>query len=130
MISDPNDPEMKAAVLRARSEIDEFIKILQSGSADFYSIKMRVQQGDSEDTELFWLDNLTYADEIFSGTIDNDPDLVTSVKHGQRVSVKKAEICDWLYVKNQKMYGNYTIRVLLPKYSKQDQDKIRRALAE
>jgi uncharacterized protein YegJ (DUF2314 family) len=121
-----DDPDMLAAFAKARSETDNFIAIMSAGTGEGYSVK--VAETDNGQTEYFWLDNLTYANGVFSGTIDNDPDLVKNVKMGQHVDVKKEDIFDWLYMKDGKMYGNYTVRVLLPKMSKEDADKIRAML--
>jgi len=125
---DKDDAAMKAAFAKARSETDAFIAIMQSGAPSSCSIKVGIT--DHDQVEYFWLDNLTYAGGVFSGTIDNDPELVKNVKMGQKVSVKKEEIFDWLYMKDGKMYGNYTVRVLLPKMSKEDADKIKAVLAD
>jgi len=123
-----DDPDMLAAFAKARGETDNFIAIMTAKTGDSYSVKVGVTDGDQ--TEYFWLDNLTYADGVFSGTIDNDPELVKNVKMGQAINVKKEEIFDWLYMKDGKMYGNYTVRVLLPKMSKEDADKIKAMLPD
>jgi uncharacterized protein YegJ (DUF2314 family) len=123
---DKDDPDMLAAFAKARSETDNFIAIMIAGTGDSYSVKVAVT--DNGQTEYFWLDGLTYANGVFSGTIDNDPELVKNVKMGQPINVKKEDIYDWLYMKDGKMYGNYTVRVLLPKMSKEDADKIRAML--
>lgn len=125
---DSADPAMNAAIARARSEVDSFIKILNSGGADSYSVKVPI--ADHGETEHFWLSDITYADGVFTGTIDNDPETVHNVKLGQKYSVKKIDISDWLYMKNGKMYGNYTVRVLLPKLPPEEAAKIRAMLAD
>ena len=123
-----DDPAMNAAIDRARSEVDVFIKILDAGDADSYSVKVPIT--DHGKTEHFWLSNITYADGLFTGSIDNTPEVVSNVKMGQQITVKKTEISDWLYMKNGKMYGNYTVRVLLPKMPPEDAAKIRAMLVE
>ena len=35
------------------------------------------------------------------------------MKFGQTITVTKGEISDWLYMREGKMYGNYTLRPLL-----------------
>jgi uncharacterized protein YegJ (DUF2314 family) len=121
------DKEMNAAIARARSEVDAFITILNAHGADSFSVKMPVHDG--KQVEHFWLTNVTYADGVFTGEIDNDPEFVHTVKLGQTVSVKKEEISDWLYMKDGKMYGNYTVRVLLPKMDPDEAAKIKAMLA-
>jgi len=125
-VVDKDDPAMLAAFDKARGETDNFIAIMAAGTGGSYSVKVAVT--DNDQTEYFWLDNLTYANGVFSGTIANEPELVKNVKMGDHIDVKKEAIYDWLYMKDGKMYGNYTVRVLLPKMSKEDADKVRAML--
>jgi uncharacterized protein YegJ (DUF2314 family) len=122
-----DDAQMNAAIARARSEVDRVIKALAAGRD--VSVKLAVREGSQ--VEHFWLSDVTYstATESFSGKIDNDPDTVRSVVLGQKVSVRKGEITDWLYVEGGRMYGNYTLRVLLPTMPKEEADRVRSQLS-
>ena len=123
-----DDAQMNAAITRARSEVGRVIKALASGHE--VSIKLAVRDGSQ--VEHFWLSDVTYSSvtETFSGKIDNDPDTVRTVAYGQSVSVPKGEISDWLYMEGGRMFGNYTLRVLLPKMPKAEADKVRSHLSE
>ena len=123
-----DDPQMNAAIARARSEVDRVIKALASGHD--VSVKLAVREGSQ--VEHFWLSDVAYssANQSFSGKIDNDPEMVSSVAYGQSVSVRKTEITDWLYIEGGRMYGNYTLRVLLPRMPKAEADKMRSRLSE
>ncbi|CAN5740290.1 DUF2314 domain-containing protein [soil metagenome] len=123
-----NDPEMIAAMDRARATIEPVIQKLEEGSVDTFSIKVKITEGDQ--VEYFWLNNIDLQDGIFTGTIDNTPQFVHNVKLGQKVTVKKSEIADWLYTRNGKMYGNYTLRVLLKKLPADEVAKYRGILAD
>jgi uncharacterized protein YegJ (DUF2314 family) len=103
--------KMDAAIKRARDEVDKFIKVMTTEKPDSVSVKVLVKDGDKG--EHFWLNEVTFADGKFTGKINNDPNAVKTVKFGQSVTVPKAEITDWLYMKGRKMYGNYTLRVLI-----------------
>jgi uncharacterized protein YegJ (DUF2314 family) len=122
-----DDPVMLAAFAKAHATTDQFIAILQANSGYNYAVKVKIQ--DTNGVEYFWLSNLTYANGVFSGDIDNDPEIVKNVKSGQHMEVQKADIYDWDYMKGGKMYGNYTARALLPKLSKEDADQMRALLA-
>ncbi len=125
---DGKDEEMNAAMARARATIEPVLQKLEEGSVDTFSVKVQVKDG--EQVEYFWLNNIDFQDGIFTGTIDNDPEVVHNVKLGQKVTVKKGEIADWLYTKNGKMYGNYTLRVLLKKMPPEEVAKYRKILAD
>jgi uncharacterized protein YegJ (DUF2314 family) len=49
----------------------------------------------------------------FSGTLDNDPDTVTTIKFGDTISFDEREIVDWLYLDGRRLKGNFTLCVLL-----------------
>jgi len=84
---DAEDPGMLAAIKKAQTEIDHFISVLQGGKSTTASVKVPIIENGR--TEHFWINDLTYQNDEFSGLIDNDPQLVTSVCAGQRVKVKK-----------------------------------------
>ena len=103
--------EMDAAIARAQSETDRFIAELANPTGESHAVKAPITDG--EETEHFWINNVTFKDGEFSGTINNDPGLVTNVRIGQQWTVAKEDISDWMYMRDGKMYGNYTMRPLL-----------------
>ncbi len=119
--------EMDAAIARARSEVDSFITEMSKGNGTDFAVKVPIT--DNDETEHFWLTDVVYRNGKFEGLIGNEPDIVSYVKMGQKWSVKKAEISDWLFMRDGKMYGNYTIRPLLKTMSDEEAAKIRSMLA-
>lgn len=119
----PGDPEMNAAIARARSEVDDFIKIMQGGNRQV-SVKVGIE--DHGKVEHFWLKDVTYENGIFSGLIDNEPEIVRNTAMGRKVSVKKEEISDWLYIQDGRMMGNYTLRAALKKMPDKEAAAIRK----
>lgn len=119
--------EMAAATARAISEVDDFITELNSGKWNSYAVKAPIE--DQGETEHFWLVDVKFADGKFTGRIDNDPGLVSNVKIGQDWTLGKTEISDWMYVKDGKMHGNYTLRPLLATMSDEDAAQYRAMLA-
>jgi uncharacterized protein YegJ (DUF2314 family) len=124
---DADDAQMNAAIAHAKATLPSFLKIFQANGADSYSIKVPIT--DKGQTEYFWLSDISYAGGKFTGTIDNDPELVHNVKLGQKMTVESSQVADWLYMKGDKMYGNFTVRVLLPKMSPEDRAKIQALMA-
>ena len=125
---DSDDADMKAAMDRARAEVDAVIQKLQGGEIEGMSVKVPIKDGG--ETEHFWLNTVTFQAGTFTGTVDNDPETVHNVKLGDKVSVKKDEISDWLYMKDGKMHGNYTLRVLFKQMPPDEVAKYKRLLAE
>ncbi len=126
---DADDQMMHAAIQRARSEVELFIKILRSGNTE---VSVKVPVNDGRTVEHFWLKDVGYSsvDGRFTGKIDNDPNDVKGIVLGQRVSIQKSEISDWLYMQSGRMYGNYTLRALLPRMPKARADALRKVLSD
>ena len=100
------EQEIKEGMARARLGTEGFILILQSGKASDCQVLLQVE--DHGKTELIWLRDLTYMDGKFSGIPINAPSIVGNVKDGERIEVRKEDICDWMYSEGDKTYGNFT----------------------
>jgi uncharacterized protein YegJ (DUF2314 family) len=120
--------EMDAAIARARGEVDAFIAELNNPTGEDHAVKAPVQDGEA--TEHFWLTGVSFRDGKFHGTINNDPGIVSNVKFGQSWSLSKEEISDWMYMRDGKMYGNYTMRPLLKTLPDEEAAQYRAMLAE
>ncbi|NRB74615.1 MAG: DUF2314 domain-containing protein [Verrucomicrobiales bacterium] len=107
-----DEAEMDAAMENARQHVEHFITAFEKGEGENYSVKAAIS--DDENTEYFWIVDLSYADGEFSGFVGNDPGLVTNVKYGDELTIAKDEISDWMYIIGEKIHGNYTMRVMFP----------------
>jgi uncharacterized protein YegJ (DUF2314 family) len=118
---------MDAAIARARSEVDSFIAEMSKGNGWDFAVKVPIE--DKGETEHFWLTDIVYRNGKFEGVIGNEPGIVTNVKFGQKWTAKKSEISDWMFMRDGKMYGNYTIRPLLKTMSEEEAAKYKSMLA-
>lgn len=125
---DYDEQEMEAAINRARSEVDVFIEQLTKGNGTDFSVKAPIT--DQGETEHFWLTDIQYRDGKFSGEIGNEPQSVGNVTIGQPWSVGKNEISDWMFMRDGKIHGNYTLRPLLKSAPLEEAAAIRSKLAE
>ncbi len=64
-----------------------------------------------------------------SGVVNNDPNDVTTVKLGQRIDFPIEQITDWMFLREGKIVGNATLRVLLKYMAKEQADQYRAMLA-
>ena len=62
--------------------------------------------------EHFWLTPVEPKGGRIFGVINNDPETVKTVKLGQRIEVPEPDITDWLYIREGRMIGNYTLRAM------------------
>ncbi|MCC9603735.1 DUF2314 domain-containing protein [Stieleria sp. JC731] len=122
-----DEAEMAAATERALAEVDTFIADLKSGRSENYAVKAPIE--DNGVTEHFWLTEVTFADNEFTGTINNEPGMVSNVTIGQQYSLGKTEISDWMFIRDGKMHGNYTLRPLLATMPEADADQYRAMFA-
>ena len=122
-----DEQEMEAAIARARSEVDSFIAEMSKGNGTDFAVKVPIE--DKDEIEHFWLTDIVYRNGKFEGKIGNEPGMVTNVKEGQKWSVKKSEISDWMFMRDGKMHGNYTMRPLLKTMSEEEAAKFKSLLA-
>lgn len=124
---DRYDPAaMEQAMQTARSSVSTFLAALEKGTADSYSVKARIV--DANGAEHFWISDVTFSGDTFSGVIGNEPGIVKNVGLGQAWTVKKDEISDWMYVVEGRIHGGYTIDPLLASYPKDQADALRARL--
>ena len=101
---------MQEAVTKARKTVGQFIGALQHpspGESDFEVKKPFLEKGN---VEHIWLSDVTFIGGRLQGKVDNEPVKIRGLKPGQVVSVNPDEISDWVYIKNGKLVGGYTIR--------------------
>lgn len=107
-----DDPRMNAAMDKARSTVRTFTAALQSPKAGQSAFSIKMEFTDGGNTEHMWLTPVTYDGTKFTGTVNNEPEKVKSVKMGQEVTVASDKISDWMYIENRKLVGGETLRVL------------------
>ena len=104
--------EMERAIAQARSTVDRFVKEIEQPTGTDHAVKAAVT--DKGEVEHFWLTDVRYSNGVFTGKLGNEPGLVSNVRLGQTLTVKREEISDWMFIRDRKMYGNYTMVPLLP----------------
>jgi len=110
----PNeDKEMAGAIAKARQSLPEYWKSCEKPAAPNMSCALKVMIRAGGQVEHFWLVNVERKGGGYAGTINNDPNLVKTVKAGQRYEFKEADVTDWMFMRNGKIVGNETMRPLL-----------------
>jgi uncharacterized protein YegJ (DUF2314 family) len=125
-----DDPEMLAAIAKGRETLPQFWEVFDKAEHGEKEFALKVKITDKHGTEHFWATELERKDGKIMGTINNDPDIVSNVKLGDRITIPEADISDWLYMRDGKMYGNYTLRPLLKHMSATEAAQYRQMLAE
>ncbi|MFT3880110.1 MAG: DUF2314 domain-containing protein [Gemmatales bacterium] len=107
-----DDPRMNAAMEKARASVKTFTAALKSPRAGQTAFSIKMAFTDGGNTEHMWLTPVTFDGTKFTGTINNEPEKVNSVKMGQKVTVAPDKLSDWMYIDNRKLVGGETLRVL------------------
>jgi uncharacterized protein YegJ (DUF2314 family) len=119
------DPDMAAAMRTARSTLPTFLALAETPrpSTSLFSVKVGIR-ADEQHVEYFWISSFTRANGRFSGTIDNEPELVKNVKLGDTFTFGEDQIVDWLYVEKGRMKGNYTACVLFRREPRKEAEAV------
>lgn len=125
-----DDPEMIAAINKARGALPLFWSKFEHPGPGETNFCLKVMIHDSGHTEHFWVNTLDKKDGKLSGNISNEPEFVHNVKLGQRIDIPDADISDWFYMRDGKMVGNYTLRVLFDHMPPDEVAKYRALLAD
>lgn len=120
---DDNDTEMNAAIDKARATAQQFIMALATPKVAQTSFTVKFLVLDGERSEHIWLLPVCCQEGKFRGTINNEPERVSTVKAGAEVTVGINEISDWMYVDNGRLVGGFTVRVLRARMSKTKGDE-------
>jgi len=125
-----DDPEMLAAIAKARETLPKFWAEFDHPQPKEENFCLKVGIKDGKETEHFWTEKIEKKDAKIFGTIANDPDLVHNVKLGDRIEIPEADISDWFYMRDGKLVGNYTLRVLFKQMPAAEVAKYKALLAD
>lgn len=123
-ISD-NDEEMNNAIDLARKNLKEFDTAFNDRSYDPGTISLKIKFSTKIGYEHIWVSQIRLELGSYYGLIDNLPRNAKDVKLGKRIKIDKDDITDWMFGRNGKLIGGYTLRAFrnrLSKHEKRDFD--------
>ena len=122
-----DDDAMNAAMQAARDSYDTFLSELGSPEpTGHYSVKIRVDDG--PEVEHIWLNELQLEGGALTGVVNNEPVSVSTVRLGDRVSVERERLSDWLIIDQGVYRGGFTIRVLRDLMSPDEREALDRRM--
>ena len=125
-----NDPDMNKAISLARESLPHFWQTFREQTRGESDFALKVRTEDPNGVEHFWLTDLRRDSGSTYGRIGNDPNTVTSVKLGDEIEVSYDDITDWLYMRNGKMVGNFTVRLLFKQMPVEEVERLKSMMAE
>ena len=113
MLND-DDPELMAAVAKAKADLVKLQPHFAKGIPMGEQLTVKARFTDDKGTvEWMWVDVVAFKGNMFAGTLDNLPGLIKSLRDGQKVKVKLADIGDYLHeTKDGKTAGGYSIELM------------------
>ena len=125
------DNEMAAAQAKARASLPEFWKKFASPAPneERFMLKVMMPYG-TNNVEHIWVCQLDRKDGMIRATVGNTPKNVTYVKFGQRIEFDETQVSDWMYRRDGKIVGNFTMRPLLSRMPPDEAEHYRAMLAD
>ena len=122
--------EMAAAIGKARATLPAFWASYEAPkpSETGHSLKVRFANR-RNNGEHIWMDEVKkLADGRYSGRFANEPRDLPGKHAGDPAEFAQVDISDWMFLRNGKIVGGETIRVLLKAVPKADADDLRARL--
>ncbi|MDE2447308.1 MAG: DUF2314 domain-containing protein [Alphaproteobacteria bacterium] len=125
-----DDKMMNAAIAKALETLPKFWAHLAKPRPGEENFALKLKISDGAKVEHFWCGHIEGDAVSATCVIDNDPEIVKTVKAGERIKVDPALISDWMLTRGDKILGGQTIRVLLPHLDEAQADALRAALSD
>ena len=125
------DAEMNAAIAHARDTLPTFWasydapKPTESG----HCLKVRFT-GDGYVEHIWMADLEKLPDGNYTGRFSNGPTNLPGKDIGDQAEFEHADISDWMFMRNEKIVGGETIKLLLKSMPKEDADAMRARLEQ
>jgi uncharacterized protein YegJ (DUF2314 family) len=124
------DADVNDAVARARATLATFWAsfAVRQPLETRHSLKIRVEN-EANGGEYIWVaDVKTLGDARYSGRFANTPMYLRGKRIGDVIEFAEADISDWMFMRNGRIVGGETIRLLLKSLPKVDADALRSRL--
>ena len=106
-----DDEAMNAAVQKGKETFPQFEKNWKRKGIDGFSIKLGLKTVE-DSLEHIWFTPIKIEGDQITATCANDPEHIAGLKFGDRLTVDRSAVSDWMILTDGKCYGGYTIRVL------------------
>ncbi len=104
--------QLDRATAIAQARLDEFIAVLQDHELEKhgFTILTHFTTPDGESVDI-WVGAEAFADDQFTGIVDDKPEEVTTIKLGDTVTIARGDVFDWMYLDHDTLVGGWTVRV-------------------
>ena len=130
ILAEKDDAALIAAGQQARATLPAFwaLYYAKDPSRTRFAVNARMATG-SGGFEAIWVGVTGHDGDKIGGVLANEPNDMPQRHLGTAVQVSEADIEDWSYEKDGKLYGSYTTRAVLPRLPKDQQTSVAAQLA-
>jgi uncharacterized protein YegJ (DUF2314 family) len=107
-----DDALLEAAAQEARKRWPEFARAFAERNSDSRSFAVKAPFRDGEEVEWMWLEVTSISPDVVEGNLGNRPGLVKNVREGDLLRVPVTIISDWIYLKEERQVGGFSIPVV------------------
>jgi uncharacterized protein YegJ (DUF2314 family) len=109
-----DDPELLAAAAKARADLEKQRPHFAKGIPVNERLTIKAKfVGDDGAVEWMWVDVFAFKGATFEGNLANEPHFIPTLRNGQKVKVKLADIGDYLHAASDgKVAGGYSIELM------------------
>lgn len=124
-----DDEDMNAAIQEAIRTFPFFMRAMQQPDSSLtdFAVKMKFAKGDVN-REHRWVSDLHMIGGQLFGVLKDDPLHADGMESGDTLRVIRDDISDWMYLKNGKLQGGYTMKAKYNKMDENNKRKFREAL--
>jgi len=112
MFFESDDRDMNAAIAEARRTLPMFWRAYELRAGEQFTVKVAFDNSEGG-REHLWIGNFRRNGDAFTGQLVNAPALLPGKKLGDWMEFSEHQISDWSYVKNNRLWGSFTTRVIL-----------------
>jgi len=120
----PADPEaefqreLATAKEQARASLPVFWESFKEPGAEDYDFRLKAsldRRDGQPGQEEAWVENVVRSDSGIVGDLADQPRYLGDLKEGSVVQFQEHQVVDWGFMRGEKLLGNYTTRVMLPR---------------
>ncbi len=125
-----NDERLQQATIEARERFSSFLQAFESGDPRNEGFSVKIPIPLEGQAEFVWMQVESIDENTIVGRIDNEPTRGQEVGEGQRRRCDISEVADWLFMRDGKMEGNFSLRrVFLEQMPEAEQQMYRMLLS-
>jgi uncharacterized protein YegJ (DUF2314 family) len=125
-----DDPEMAAAIAKARQTLPQFWQVFDKREHGESNFVLVVRITDKGRIEHFSTTDFDRRDGKTMVTISNHPNIVASVKLGDRIEIPEADITDWSFMRDGKYVGMITFKVRFMHMRAADVEQVKKMMVD